>query len=349
MDAAALPIRTRRQSECHVCGGAGDIAYSGLCDRIFGVSGEWTLRRCLDPGCGLLWLDPMPVEEDLPRLYENYYTHSELSRPSPTARIRQAIKRAYWSDRYGYTGSSDIQSAVITTLVRLFPGVRAQFDLQVFELPATEGGRLLDIGCGGGAAMKRMAGLGWQVEGVDFDEKAVQYARSNGLDVRLGSVEAQAYPADTFDAVVMSHVLEHVPNPRALLLECQRILRPGGRLVSITPNASSWCHKVYESDWRGLEPPRHLHIFSAASLRNLARHLGWSSLVVNSTIANTHGLAWASKRIKHDGRHDMDSRPGFFGRIGARLIQMNAAARHSFDPDIGEEIVLHAVKPAKGD
>ena len=348
MDAAASPIRTRRQPECHVCGGVGDIAYSGLRDRLFSVSGEWTLRRCLNRNCGLLWLDPVPVEEDLPRLYENYFTHSESSGPSPTARLRQAIKQAYWSDRYGYAGSRNMRSTMIATFVRLLPGVRAQLDLQVFELPAAERGRLLEIGCGSGAAMKRMADLGWQVEGVDFDEKAVQHARSNGLDVRLGSVEAQAYPADTFDAVVMSHVLEHVPDPRALLLECQRILRPGGRLVSITPNVSSWCHKVYQRDWLGLDSPRHLHIFTAISLRNLAGHLGWSSTVVNSSIANTHGLVWASKRLRYDGRYDMDSRPGFFGKISARLVQMNAAARQSFDPDIGEEIVLHAVKPARG-
>ena len=80
-----------------------------------------------------------------------------------------------------------------------------------------------------------------------LDPKAVEAARRRGLDVRLGSVEQQAYASDTFDAVVMSHVIEHVPDPRGLIRECRRILKQGGHFVCITPNCASWCSGIFKS------------------------------------------------------------------------------------------------------
>lgn len=103
-----------------------------------------------------------------------------------------------------------------------------------------------------------MQALGWQVEGVDFDPKGVRNAQAKGLTVHLGDLDRQGYPDDSFDAVAMSHVIEHVPDPSALLRECRRILKPGGRLVVLTPNVASWGHRLYGSDWRGLEPPRRM-------------------------------------------------------------------------------------------
>jgi 2-polyprenyl-3-methyl-5-hydroxy-6-metoxy-1,4-benzoquinol methylase len=343
-DAVAPPVRTRAEEACAVCGGAGEIAYSGLRDRLFGVSGEWTLRRCRDRACGLLWLDPMPIDEDLPRLYENYYTHSQAEASSRAAGIRELIRDSYWTVCYGDGRRADPRARVLAGFVRLSPGLPSELGQAIFELPLKRGGRLLEIGCGNGAAMRRMAELGWEVEGVDFDEKAVELARSSGLEVRLGSIDAQGYAADSFDAVVMSHVLEHVPDPRALLAECRRILKPGGRLVSITPNASSWGHKVFGRDWLHLDPPRHLHIFTPPSLRNLASTAGWRQVAVRSSMVNTLGMIRASRRLRSGGKFDMASSPSRAGDPGFRLFQAFAALLHRFSPDAGEELVLHATK-----
>lgn len=337
----AAPIHTRRQPSCHVCGSAGEVLYEGLKDRLFGVPGEWTLRRCLDENCGLLWLDPMPVNDALPGFYKSYYTHSEPAEPNQAARLRETMKRMYWNSTYGPAGA---RSAILPALLRLAPGFRAQLALQVFDLEAVEGGRLLDIGCGSGAALERLAKLGWQCEGVDFDENAVESARSRGLNVRAGSLEEQKYPAETFDAVVMNHVLEHVSGPRALLSECHRILKPGGQFVCITPNAASWGHVMFGRDWRGLEPPRHLHIFTLMSVARLMQGMGWSKLAVRSSIANSHGIGWASWQLKHSGKLDMRSRPGLWDGILARTFQVAASVRLLSDSDSGEELVVHGVK-----
>jgi 2-polyprenyl-3-methyl-5-hydroxy-6-metoxy-1,4-benzoquinol methylase len=121
-------------------------------------------------------------------------------------------------------------------LAYLNPIRRANFDLNVFCLRAKPHGRLLEVGCGSGMILKSMQKLGWQVEGVDFDPAAVEAARKRGLDVHLGTLSEQEFRANSFDAIIMGHCIEHVPDPINLLRECYRILEPGGRLVVITPN-----------------------------------------------------------------------------------------------------------------
>lgn len=336
---AAQPIRTQPRPRCHVCGGEGEVAYSGLRDRLFEVSGDWTLRRCADAECGLLWLDPMPAEEDLPRLYETYYTHSGHGKPTVSGFLRETMKRAYWGATHGPKSSR-----VLPAFLALAPGFRAQLALQVFDLKHVEGGRLLDVGCGSGAALERMTELGWKCEGIDFDEMAVEAGRARGLNVRVGCLEEQDYPASTFDAVVMNHVLEHVPDPRALIGECRRILKPGGQFACITPNGRSWCHSIFGRDWRGLEPPRHLHIFTLCSLGKLMRETTWKTLEVKSSIGNTHSIAWSSRQLARSGQLDMRAQPRLMGSAWGRLLQVAASLRQLADTETGEEILVHAVK-----
>ncbi len=128
--------------------------------------------------------------------------------------------------------------------------------------------------------MVTMQELGWKVEGIDFDSAAVQSAVELGLSARCGSLEQQHYPDRSFDAVTLSHVIEHVPNPIETLIECARILKPGGMLIVLTPNAASLSHRIFKSHWRGLEPPRHLHIFTLDSMGRALESSGLKCVAV---------------------------------------------------------------------
>src|SRR5262249_487357 len=101
------------------------------------------------------------------------------------------------------------------------------------------GMKVLDLGCGDGRKLWTLKQLGCDVVGVEFDGEAGATGRDLGLDVRLGSLEEQDFPTATFDAVLMSHVIEHLPDPKATLQECLRILKPGGQLRMLTPNAAA--------------------------------------------------------------------------------------------------------------
>src|SRR5260221_10115362 len=96
-------MRSQSHERCIVCGGPGDLLYRDLPDRLFGAAGVWNLRRCASSGCGLIWIDPLPLAEDLGKAYEHYYTHSDA--PAPDSWLRRAFvaaKRAYLAAKYGY-------------------------------------------------------------------------------------------------------------------------------------------------------------------------------------------------------------------------------------------------------
>jgi len=69
-------ILTRPQLACSLCGGPGSVLHSGLTDRQSSAPGVWSIRQCIDPQCGLMWLDPAPLEQELHKAYESYYTHA---------------------------------------------------------------------------------------------------------------------------------------------------------------------------------------------------------------------------------------------------------------------------------
>jgi 2-polyprenyl-6-hydroxyphenyl methylase/3-demethylubiquinone-9 3-methyltransferase len=105
------------------------------------------------------------------------------------------------------------------------------------------GARVLDVGCGGGLLSEALAREGAQVTGIDLGEELIEVAGLHRLesgleiDYRLESVEAlaDARPAG-FDVVTCMEMLEHVPDPAAIVQACARLLRPGGRLFLSTVN-----------------------------------------------------------------------------------------------------------------
>ena len=210
----------------------------------------------------MAWLDPQPIASDLHKLYRNYWTHGGAGRlpPPPNAESSPSGKRR-----------------ARAVLASLMPWRRHALLADNRYLSTMKPGRLLDVGCGMGDFAAGMATLGWDAHGIDFDEGAIAVAdRQPGLKATTGGLLEQRYKSESFDAITMSNVIEHLPNPRETLAECFRILRPGGRAVVITPNFQSYGHKLFGRDWRGLEPPRHLNLFTRHSLKRLAEDTGFS-------------------------------------------------------------------------
>jgi 2-polyprenyl-3-methyl-5-hydroxy-6-metoxy-1,4-benzoquinol methylase len=346
-------IRTRPCPDCYLCGVAGVVLYDGLTDRLFGAPGRWRLKRCPSASCGLIWLDPMPLEEEIGKAYASYYTHENYYAPQeprkhPDSALRRSyasVKESYLASTYGYDRASEANGwRLLGRLLYLLPGRRADLDFSVMYLPYLPSGRLLEVGCGGGDMLKAMSKLGWRVEGVDFDPKAVERARAQGLTVSLGTLEAQAYPDESFDAIAMIHVIEHVHEPLELLRECRRVLKPGGRLLVVTPNAGSWGHRRFKEDWRGLEPPRHLHIFTVPAIDRLMAPLGFKKHLAVTTIRDANNLLIASRSLKRTGRYVMGApQPGSV-RLWGRAVQHLEWALLSVNPHLGEEIALIAEK-----
>lgn len=343
-------IRLQPVSRCCVCGAEGKVAYSGLSDRLFGVPGTWTLKYCEDAQCGTHWLDPRPVDEDLPSLYANYYTHQEVSCSQKANGLKAALKHlwrracdSYLQRQYGYAGASRVTDRFLGNLLRLNPVWCADLDFSVFYLREQRDGRLLEVGFGSGAMLHEMARRGWQVSGVEFDRQAVDNATAQGLSVRHGSLQEQKFRENSFDVIVMSHVIEHVPDPKALIAECSRILAPGGRLILVTPNIAGTMHREFGKNWLHLDPPRHLNLFTPASFRRLVAQAGFVDVDVKTSVRDAGNLWLASTSLASQNSYAMV--PAVGGeKLRAALAAWYYGLRFRMGIASGDELVAVAQK-----
>jgi 2-polyprenyl-3-methyl-5-hydroxy-6-metoxy-1,4-benzoquinol methylase len=286
----------------------------------------------------------MPLTEDIAKAYLSYYTHdgSDPAEGPTPSRTHNWTAAGYLAHRYGYPAG--IRSRLFGPLAWLRPDLKANLDFATLYLDHHPGGRLLEVGCGSGAALKEMEARGWSVEGVDFDPQAVKAARARNLSVRLGTLEQQAYPDDSFDAIAMVHVIEHVPDPRGLLRECRRILRPGGDLVAITPNAGSLGHRLFGPDWRGLEPPRHLHIFTRRSLEHIAKDAGFIDARAATTVRDADNLLVACRALRRARQTGGEYKRRESDRKWAETLQFVEAMLMVIGFGFGEELLLRVGK-----
>lgn len=339
-------IGSRPNPACMVCGGPGELLYAGLHDRLFSAPGEWNIKRCSSTNCGLLWLDPIPVETEIWKAYQNYYTHSNYAanRPAWLSEVLIGAKRGYLARRYGYYPNISFTDRLLGLLSSMYPGRSSELDLSVMWLHASKRGRLLDIGSGSGWLVEHMNAVGWQAEGLDFDSQAVEKARGRGLTVHLGDLASQRFSNGSFDAVTMCHSIEHVHAPLLWLEESSRILRPRGCLVVVTPNNASLGHRVFGGNWLALDPPRHLHLFNMATLRRLLEEAGFSRIRVFTSPRDANGVYLASRSIGRTGRFDMIAPQAMSARLIGRIAQLGELAVHGLRPELGEDLVAVAEK-----
>ena len=300
------------------------MCFEGLEDHLYGAPGRWSLRRCDDPACDRAWLDPAPAPVDLPLVYERYFTHAERER-SRTLRLLDRLH------------------SLLSILPARASGLaRARRDIQSMFLAELPPGRLLDVGCGAGRFLAEMRRRGWQTQGIDVDAAAIEWAKSkHRLEVEVASLEEAAFAPHSFDAVTASHVIEHVEDPTAFVRECMRILRPGGRVVVTTPNLSALGFTTFGAAWAGLDPPRHLNLFTLESLRRCAEAAGAREPRVVSSAANAAVVFATSSSLDQRAK---GVRPGSVAeltrRVRAVLFQYREQLGLPAHPEWGEEAVL---------
>ena len=100
-------MRTVAQPVCPVCGSEGCEAYPALRDRLFGAPGTWRMSRCVNSKCGVFWLDPAPLGDDLPVAYRGYYTHSQPDERGRKTGFRADVQQAFLAHHLGSATRND--------------------------------------------------------------------------------------------------------------------------------------------------------------------------------------------------------------------------------------------------
>lgn len=306
------------QINCTICASPGTILYDCLTDRSTVSSLRWTLMRCGNERCRLIWINPTPGPDELANAYGGvYYTHA-LDKETVYSRLKLRVKMGRLGEILGYLNY-----------------------LQGFEK-----GRLLDVGCGNGRFLSAMRELGWEVEGVEPDCEAAALAQNAfGLNVQKTSLEEASLEPESFDVITLNHIIEHVRNPTLFLSKCFELLKGGGEVLLRTPNAESVGHRLFKESWQPLDVPRHLYIYSSANIITLAKEAGFGIRLIRTVPRDAHVVFLKSKAIKEarrplgarEGNNAMDTAAGALFLV----FEFLALARDSF---CGEELVLFLSK-----
>ncbi len=224
--------------------------------------------------CALVYQNPQPLFDDLKGRYGVAYFQYELANEANFHRLMEL-------------GLQDVD----------FAGRTAGFPRER---------RFLDVGCATGRLLEAMRERGWQVRGVDLCPESAAYAGSRrGVEVFPGTLEQARFASASFQAVHFSHLIEHVPSPRALLAEVRRLLQPGGLAVVTTPNVDGLQARLFRGLWRSAIAD-HLTLFSVRTLRSLLEDCGFRVLAVQTWGGLAKGTApawlkgpvdrWAKRR-----------------------------------------------------
>jgi SAM-dependent methyltransferase len=133
---------------------------------------------------------------------------------------------------------------------------------------------VLDIGCGEGHLAEPVLARGAKWTGLEINPRCCQVMKERGLDCICGTLETVELPGDSYDTVIASQVIEHTSDPKSFLMNCVRLLRPGGRVLISTPNVTSRYRSRYDREWIHWFVPYHQVLFSPKGLARLGEQCG---------------------------------------------------------------------------
>lgn len=245
---------------CGICGALVTRPFlSGdLRDREYGTPWSGTILRC--EGCSLPQQSPMLTTEQAVALYPPNYRHYTRKR----SRIGDLLMQMHTARTVG----------------------------KMRRLGIGPGHRILDIGCGSGQPLSIITkALGCEGIGVEPSASAAEQARREfGMTVYTGTFPHADLAGQSFDAVYLNHVIEHVPDPVGLLQSILAVLKPGGYLIGETENVGSLSSRLFKQYWALLHLPYHLYFFDEKTLRRPLADAGFGAIDIGTV---TDATAWS--------------------------------------------------------
>lgn len=198
---------------------------------------EFTILR--DVNNDLLVTSPRPNDEDL----DNFYDSQE------------------------YISHTDSRESILNKVYHLVRNYTLKQKLKLINSFNSGERSILDIGTGTGDFLSICQKNGWQVEGVEPNQKA-----QNKTEEKLGkniTSDISDLTSKDFDVITMWHVLEHIPDLNQIITNLKQLLKENGTLVVAVPNHKSFDAKHYGKLWAAYDVPRHLWHFSQTAMQKL--------------------------------------------------------------------------------
>lgn len=253
---------------CPLCSSRSFSSYNECVDHL--VSGEmFILIRCSD--CGFVFTQDHPDGKEI----AGYY------------------------DSGDYISHNDSAGGFANRIYRIVRNIMLVRKRRIIEKAlGTKQGSLLDIGCGTGYFAGTMKRAGWDVKGIEPNERARESGiAAYGFEI-LTPEQIGQLKDSTFDCITMWHVLEHFDDPFAYAAEIKRLLKPGGLCISALPNSGSYDSAYYGSNWAAFDVPRHLWHFNPESFARFAGLTGFKIIGTKSLPPDVFYISVLSEKNK---------------------------------------------------
>lgn len=250
------------------CPACGDTAGRGVLtdrNRREGLHVSGTYKQCSP--CGMVYLSPAPSSEALDYLYGQALIDA----------VPEEVVSAI-----GPPGSNEPPPGLARRLQLLFKG-RPHSE----PLEEGRGRRILDFGCLEGRKLVEFRDRGWHVTGLDLNEKAIAKAKCRIPDGEFFCQDlADFHPPEKFDAIRTDNVVEHLLEPGPTLARLRDLLKPGGQLIIMVPNARALSVRMFGRFSINYWIPYHLNLFTTRSLHQLLERVGFRDVSVETFSPN---------------------------------------------------------------
>jgi 2-polyprenyl-3-methyl-5-hydroxy-6-metoxy-1,4-benzoquinol methylase len=257
--------------KCNLCG-RDNAKYLFRKRSFFQDKSYFDVVKCRN--CGLIFVNPRPTEKALSNLYSKAYFVE--------ADGLQGGYQDYLKDR-------DIILNEVNLNFR---------DISFKQIEESLGGRkCLEVGCAARFFLEFMHERGWEVCGMDISEYVSQMARQRtGLNIITGTIFDANLPSTDFDLVTMWYLIEHVHDPKGVLLEVNRVLRDQGALILTCPRVGGMnAMQLFGKNWRLYRVPEHLYYFSRTTIRRILNETGFE---VRNIVTFGSGLSTGRSNMK---------------------------------------------------
>lgn len=225
--------------QCPVCDGTKFTPFI-VCTDYF-VSGEdFSIKSCTS--CGFKITENIEDEQNIGKYYqsEDYISHSNTT--------KGLVNSVYHSVRKYMLGKKRM-------LVEKSTGLKT--------------GQILDVGTGTGFFLNEMKSNGWEITGTEKSAEARDFAKKEfDLDI-FETEELFQLKNESFDAITLWHVLEHIHKLNENLEILKKLLRPNGKLIIAVPNHTSYDARHYKRFWAAWDVPRHIWHFGPEQMKQL--------------------------------------------------------------------------------
>lgn len=227
---------------CPSCGGSHFVNTLSCIDHTYSKK-EFTVVKC--ESCGLHFTNPRPSEKEIGVYYDN---------PE-------------------YVSHTDTNKGLLFTLYGLVKSYTLGQKRKLLERLSADK-TVLDYGAGSGDFSNELAVNGWQVTSYEPDEKARNLIKQKNAKIKLTDT-LSAIENNSKSVIALWHVLEHVHQLQATIVEFNRILTDDGKLIIAVPNHTSYDAKFYQENWAAYDVPRHLYHFNPRTIDTLMKSKGF--------------------------------------------------------------------------